>query len=256
MTVMLSRRRLLALGAAVPLLGALGAAAPNPDPAAVRAMLRAGLERDASGEVLSVFGLDPSTASDVLLRATKVDALPDGYAPADIVSVSAQGLPQAGRQSLRALIIDDTRGLIDAAADAGVELYVGSGFRSASYQAAVFAAQIQRWGDEETANRYSAEPGHSQHQLGTTIDFTNTFGAFRRSPAADWLRDNAHRFGFVLPYTPMSVALTGYVDEPWHARWVGTELAMGLQALGYQTWPDLSADDVVSMLRDEAKLDT
>jgi LAS superfamily LD-carboxypeptidase LdcB len=250
----LSRRAFVALGAALPFVSAW--APPQPDMASLRTMLRSGVQRDSDGVVASVFGLDPSVAADVFLRATKADALPIGYVPDDLVSVAAQGLPQAGRQSLRALIIDDTRALISAAADEDVDLYVGSGFRSDAYQAAVFQVQVQRWGDEETANRYSAESGHSQHQLGTTIDFTNSFAAFRRGPGADWLRDNAHRFGFVLPYTLTSVPLTGYVDEPWHARWIGVELAGRLQALGYQSWPDISADDVVALVRAEANFDT
>jgi LAS superfamily LD-carboxypeptidase LdcB len=253
----LSRRGLLKLGAVAlpPLLGAWTPVALEPDLAALRTLVRNGLQRDAAGAVISVFGLEPEVATDVLLRATRADALPDGYAPDDLVVAARQGIPQSGGQTLRALIVDDTRALIDAATDDGVNLYVGSGYRSQTYQSAVFAAQVQRWGDADTANRYSAQPGHSQHQLGTTIDFTISFAAFRVSPAPDWLRDNAHHFGFLLPYTAASVPLTGYVDEPWHARWVGAELAGRLQALGYQAWPTLSADDVVALIRAEAGLD-
>ena len=57
------------------------------------------------------------------------------------------------------------------------------------------------------------------------------------------------------PYTAASVPLTGYVDEPWHGRWVGANLASALQSLGYQAWPDISADDVIAALRSEAGLD-
>jgi zinc D-Ala-D-Ala carboxypeptidase len=244
----LSRRGLLALGAALPFVSAFAPEPSQPDPVALRALLRAGIQHDEAGAASSVFGLDIDVASDVLLTATKADALPDGYAPTDLVRV--------GGQLIRALIADDTRALIAAATDDGIDVYVGSGFRSAAYQATVFAAQVQRWGDAETANRYSAAPGHSQHQLGTTIDFTNAFAAFRRGPAADWLRDNAHRFGFVLPYTSASVPLTGYVDEPWHARWIGADLASRLQMLGYQDWPSLCADDAIALLRNEAALDS
>jgi D-alanyl-D-alanine carboxypeptidase len=105
-----------------------------------------------------------------------------------------------------------------------------------------------RWGDEDVANRYSARPGHSQHQLGTTIDFTTDFRTFRTSDGPAWLRDNAHRFGFVLPYTTAASARTGYVDEPWHARWVGRALASRLQTAGYLDWTDLDADDVVALV--------
>jgi LAS superfamily LD-carboxypeptidase LdcB len=251
----LRRRTVLALGAALPFVARWAPDPPPPDLNALRAMVRGAVQRDGSAGVTQVFGLDVAVAADVLLRATKADALPDGFAPDDLVSAAALGIPQAGGQSIRELIAADTRALIAEATDAGLDLYVGSGFRSQRYQVAVFTAQVRRWGDEETANRYSAAPGHSQHQLGTTIDFTNTFAGFRTSAAADWLRDNAHRFGFVLPYTPASVTLTGYVDEPWHARWVGADLAARLQGLGYQTWPSLSADDVVDLVRTEAGLD-
>jgi D-alanyl-D-alanine carboxypeptidase len=247
---------LLAVGlAAAPWLAGWTPLASEPDLSTLRTLVRRGLQRDAAGALTSIFGLAPDVAPEVLLRATRADSLPDGYAPDDLVGVGRHGIPQAGSQVLRALIIDDTYGLIGAAAEDGVQLYVGSGYRSQAYQSAVFAAQVQRWGDPDTANRYSAQPGHSQHQLGTTIDFTNSFAAFRRGPAADWLRDNAHQFGFVLPYTPASVLLTGYVDEPWHARWVGADLASQLQSLGYQDWPTLSADDVVALVRAEAGLD-
>jgi zinc D-Ala-D-Ala carboxypeptidase len=255
--VSLSRRQLLVLGATLPLLAVwrAKAAGPEPDLQSMRTMIRDRLVRDTSGAVSSVFGLDANLAGDVLLPATRADALPEGYMPSDVTSVSARGIPAAGRQLLRAIVLDDTRALIEEAAADGHNLYVGSGFRSESYQVDVFAAQVKRWGDEETANRYSARPGHSQHQLGTTIDFTNTFGSFRQSPAADWLRDNAHRFGFVLPYTTTAVPLTGYVDEPWHSRWVGRDLATLLQSVGYQEWTSLDADDVVALVRLEAALD-
>jgi LAS superfamily LD-carboxypeptidase LdcB len=231
-------------------------AVEEPQLAVLRQWIRAGIERDSSGAPARIFNMDASVAGDVLLRATRADALPDGYTPVDLVSATANRIPAAGVQFLRAVILDDTRALIAAAADEGHDLYVGSGFRSQAYQEAVFAAQVRRWGDEDTANRYSARPGHSQHQLGTTIDFTNTFAAFRRSPAADWLRDNAHRFGFVLPYTANSVDRTGYVDEPWHARWLGQALATQLQSAHYQDWTTLDADDVVALVRAEAGVDT
>jgi D-alanyl-D-alanine carboxypeptidase len=236
----LTRRRLLALAAVSPLLGALPARAATPDLATIRDWVRAGLDRGPG-----VFGLSPEVAHEVLLPATREDALPDGYVPPDLISV-------AGGQRIRALIVDDTRALIGDAASAGLDLYVGSGYRSQAYQASVFRAQTARWGDPETANRYSARPGHSQHQLGTTIDFTISFRGFRESEAPQWLRDNAHRFGFVLPYTAAATERTGYVDEPWHARWVGPLLATALHAAGYHDWTDLDADDVIAVVRTEA----
>jgi len=251
----LSRRQLLILGAGAVAFRPWSVRAQTPSVAAIRELVRGGIERDLSGAVTRVFDLDLSLSVEVFLRATKADALPDGYAPRDVVSAAGNGIPSAGRQVIRAVIVDDSRALLQEAASAGHNLYVGSGFRSQSYQVDIFAAQVARWGDEETANRYSARPGHSQHQLGTTIDFTNDFRTFRGSAAPNWLRENAHRFGFVLPYTPAAGDRTGYIDEPWHGRWVGRMLAGRLQSAGYQEWTDVDVDDVVAMVRTEASLD-
>jgi len=241
----------MAMGLAVPMALAWRTAVAQSD-RGVREWVRAGVERDQSGGVSVVFGLQADLAREVLLPATQADALPDGYMPADLASANAHGIPSVGHQLLRALILDDTRALVQLAANDGQQLYVGSGFRSQAYQVDVFAAQVARWGDEDIANRYSARPGHSQHQLGTTIDFTNDFRTFRTSDAPGWLRDNAHRFGFVLPYTAAASSRTGYVDEPWHARWVGQPLATRLQAAGYLDWTDLDADDIVALVHTEA----
>jgi D-alanyl-D-alanine carboxypeptidase len=249
--VEITRRQLLELCLGAPLALTWRTAHAQTDPG-VRAWIGAGVERDSNGRVAAVFGLDPDVAQAVLLAATRIDALPDGYAPDDLASVAANGIPAAGRQLIRALILDDTRALIQAAAGDGQQLYVGSGFRSQAYQVDVFAAQVARRGDAELANRYSARPGHSQHQLGTTIDFTTDFATFRGSDAPTWLRENAHRFGFVLPYTAAASSRTGYVDEPWHGRWLGRPLADRLQAAGYQEWTDLDADDVVALVQAEA----
>jgi hypothetical protein len=81
------------------------------------------------------------------------------------------------------------------------------------------------------------------------------FRRFRGSSAPDWLREHAYLFGFVLPYTLAATDRTGYIDEPWHGRWVGRALAGRLQSAGYQDWTDLDVDDVVAMVRTEASLD-
>ena len=162
--------------AAVPIAGRKASAQSN---LGLREWVRSGVERDQGGGVIAVFGLQADLAREVLLPATRADALPEGYVPSDLASAAANGIPSAGRQLIRTLILDDSRNLVQAAQSDGQQLYVGSGFRSQAYQVDVFAAQVARWGDEDIANRYSARPGHSQHQLGTTIDFTTEFRTFR-----------------------------------------------------------------------------
>jgi LAS superfamily LD-carboxypeptidase LdcB len=239
------RQFLVGLSAAVAALYLSRAGAAGLD---LNGWARVGLVFSTDG-LVSVFGLDPSVADEVLLRATRSDALPDGYAPHDLVDTRSAGIPADGSQRIRSLIVPDTSRMIAAASADGCDLYVGSGFRSQTYQAQVFAAQTARFGNPDMAERYSARPGHSQHQLGTTIDFTSAFRGFRGSDTAAWLQAHAHEYGFVLPYTPASQTCTGYIDEPWHARWVGVPLASSLQALGYQTWEDQCADDAIAAVR-------
>ena len=80
------------------------------------------------------------------------------------------------------------------------------------------------------ANKFSADQGYSEHQLGTTIDFTtlktrNNFSAFKSTDAYIWLTDNAYKYGFVLSYPETNGY---YVFEPWHWRFVGVKLAKRL----------------------------
>src|SRR5690606_18737682 len=80
------------------------------------------------------------------------------------------------------------------------------------------------------ANAFSADQGFSEHQLGTTVDFTTTglgggLQGFGNTPAYQWLVQNAYKYGFVLSY-PEDNAY--YVFEPWHWRYVGEDLAEDL----------------------------
>ena len=84
---------------------------------------------------------------------------------------------------------------------------------------------------EEEAARVSAKPGHSEHQLGTTIDFTtprvdyDLVESFGATPEGQWLAQNAGRFGFVMSYPQDKEQVTGYAYEPWHFRYVGVDVA-------------------------------
>jgi D-alanyl-D-alanine carboxypeptidase len=81
-------------------------------------------------------------------------------------------------------------------------------------------------------------PGHSQHQLGTAIDFTNeaidyVLGwPFADTSAGRWLLEHAHEYGFVQAYPKGGEAETGYQWEPWHYRYIGVENARRLQTSG------------------------
>lgn len=193
--------------------------------------------------------LGASELDHALLPATRGDALPEGYAPPDLVPLASTGVPQRGSQQLRSAVIPDALDMIEAAQSDGVALFVSSGYRSYAVQVSTYRYWVGLRGPE-AADRVSARPGHSQHQLGTAIDFNfGSLGGFAASPAGLWLWDHAHEYGFVFPYTLAATARSGYIFEPWHVRWVGRELSTLMWQEGYQGSETLTADDYVALAR-------
>ena len=167
--------------------------------------------------------------------------LPEGFVPeglttpdvlfpfADTSIDKAKMTPEAGE----ALAL-----LFDAAYDeAKLTLYGVSAYRSYARQYTIYATNLVTRGIAHT-NRYSAAPGRSEHQTGLAIDIScasEGFGletTFADTPEGIWVAENAHRFGFILRYPKDKEDITGYNYEPWHIRYVGTELAGYLYETG------------------------
>jgi D-alanyl-D-alanine carboxypeptidase len=170
-----------------------------------------------------------------LVLVDRSHALPHDYAPKDLVSLPASGVPTVGGRDLmlRREAAEHLKDLV-AAAD-GEELVVASAFRSYLDQRYTYERLKSIYGSE--ADTMSASPGHSQHQLGTAVDFTNWVAAYQVQPifgqtsAAWWLQNHAAQYGFVLSYPPGKDG-TGYQFEPWHYRYIGLENARRLQKSG------------------------
>ncbi len=186
---------------------------------------------------------DVGGCNDPKVLVDRTHALPADYVPDDLVSLRGFGVPVLGEDVLlRREAAENLESLVASAAAAGDELTVASGYRSYEDQRASYARLVSVFG--KGADRTSAPPGHSQHQLGTAVDFTNAavgyevLRGFGRTTAAVWLQEHAHEHGFVLSYPPGRHAKTGYHWEPWHYRYVGEENArramenpLGLQGL-------------------------
>jgi LAS superfamily LD-carboxypeptidase LdcB len=213
---------------------------------------RAAVTRDESGQTVTIFGLPANEARMLLLPVDRQRALPDGYRPPDLTWV--------GGRMVRAMAKPDVSALIDAAASEGIEIVPISGFRGPDEQALAFESavwsamarseeQIDRAEAEARMARFVAPPGHSQHQLGTAIDFSTweinyaVQPRFAETAAGRWLEMNAWQYGFVLSYTRQGEGRSGYAYEPWHYRWIGRELAAVLQRDGYLDHPTLIVDD-------------
>lgn len=169
-----------------------------------------------------------------------VFALPPDYEPPDLVPAAPAfaGRPGGADFKVRALLLDDLTALLAAAAEDGVALAIQSAYRSYGYQEDTF----QYWVDlngRQAALATSARPGHSEHQLGTALDFRSLDGppAWELSDWASteegaWMAENAWRFGFVMSYPRGSRELTCYSYEPWHYRYLGRAVAAEVRRTG------------------------
>jgi LAS superfamily LD-carboxypeptidase LdcB len=141
------------------------------------------------------------------------------------------------RALVRKVMYSDLAGLRDAASAAGHRLVIVSAYRSYAQQVLTFSYWVGVGGYEQ-ALRTSARPGHSEHQLGTTLDFGDGIAApweysdWAATPTGGWLARHAAEHGFVMTYPPGKSAVTCYDYEPWHYRWVGRDLAARVVASG------------------------
>ena len=117
------------------------------------------------------------------------------------------------------------------AASLGHNLWIASGFRSYSTQVKVYNSYASRDGSA-AADRYSARPGHSEHQSGLAFDLNTITEAFGYTPEGQWVAANAHRFGFIVRYPQGKEGSTGYIWEPWHLRYLGVDTATAVYNSG------------------------
>ena len=162
--------------------------------------------------------------------------LSEGFAPSDLVALSDYGVDSDLR--LRELVVEDLLALLADSEAAGYPLAIQSAYRSYSYQARVFNYWVAQEG-YDNALLTSARAGHSEHQLGTVVDFRSAEGPpaweladWAQTPTGAWLAAEAWRYGFVMSYPKGARSRTCYSYEPWHYRYIGKELAKELEESG------------------------
>ncbi len=179
-----------------------------------------------------------NTCNAPLVLVDKIHALPPTYVPPDLVYISQYNIPVANTSyQIRKIVVPDLVGMIKDANAQGINLIVISPYRSYNTQAEVYDYYTRTDG-VTAANQYSAIPGHSQHQLGTAIDFsTNEISngldqSFADTNAGKWMAENAYKYGFVLAYPIGDESITGYEYEPWHWRYMGVDNALKIKNSG------------------------
>ncbi|MBP9669343.1 MAG: M15 family metallopeptidase [Candidatus Pacebacteria bacterium] len=174
-----------------------------------------------------------ATDKELLQKYSKVYFLNENYSPAQLSVIPPEHTIDSSKTlQMHARVAPFLNALLGAARGQNIDLTVLSAYRSFDMQASLKSAYTVRYG--AGANAFSADQGYSEHQLGTTVDFTtrengSVLTNFDDTPAYAWLLEHAHLYGFVLSYPKGN---DFYVYEPWHWRFVGVELATKLHEEG------------------------
>lgn len=176
------------------------------------------------------------SAIDVLVNKTY--SLPSNYVPSGLTKVKlpvAYTSYEANR--MRRVAADALYNLYLSAKESGLNIVARSGYRSYSTQKSIYTSSVKRNG-LNYATRYNAQPGHSEHQTGLTMDITckavgnKLSTSFENTPEGKWVKKNAHKFGFIIRYPRGKESITGYAYEPWHLRFIGVDQASKIYSSG------------------------
>jgi len=166
-----------------------------------------------------------ASPEDTLRLVDKAHGLDPSYEPADLSDLGGRGLELSKHGlRLRAVALDDLLAMSAAARADGVTLVASSTYRSYAQQRDLWRAALATQ-PRAVVERELAPPGHSQHQLGTVVDFGSIDDAFAATDAGRWMADHAWRFGWSLSYPEGHEGETGYRWESWHFRWIGRPAA-------------------------------
>ena len=144
------------------------------------------------------------------------------YVPKDLVSLEKNSLFDLNKagMKIRPEAYSALNEMAQAALNDGIRLLVSSAYRSYSYQENLFNYWVSVDGLEE-AERESARPGTSQHQLGTAVDFGSISDDFDKTQMGQWVYKNAADYGWSLSFPKGYEDVTGYRWECWHFRYIG-----------------------------------
>jgi len=162
---------------------------------------------------------------ELLVLVNKYHKLPDGFVQYNLVNMNDDYTAKDGNQYLLAgVAYEKYVQMADAAGREGLTMKVVSAYRTEDYQRSLYNNRVNTSG-KTNADNYAARPGFSEHQTGLAVDINSPVGLFENSAEFRWLQEHAHEYGFIMRYPKGKEWITGYAYEPWHYRYVGTEVA-------------------------------
>lgn len=184
---------------------------------------------DGMSNTLGLYQKLVTTDRELLAKYSRVYFLNENYTPKSSVTIPASYILETQKEKMiSADVWPFLKKMLDDAQATSTDLKVISAFRSFDTQSTLKSGYKVTFGSG--SNTFSADQGYSEHQLGTTVDFTTVKlgtdnSRFEKTPGYIWLTENAYKYGFILSY-PKNNAY--YIFEPWHWRFVGKGLALRL----------------------------
>lgn len=178
---------------------------------------------------LDVYKKLATTDRELLAKYSKVYFLNENYSPEYSIIIPLSYTYEPEKEKMISVDVwPFLQKMLNDAQTANIDLKVISAFRSFDTQSTLKSTYKVTFGSG--SNTFSADQGYSEHQLGTTVDFTTSklganFSTFEKTASYVWLGDNAYKYGFILSYPKKNLY---YIFEPWHWRFVGKALALKL----------------------------
>lgn len=136
---------------------------------------------------------------------------------------------RVGGTPVDARIAPALRELVAGARAQGLSVYLASGYTDAAAQEHIYRRAVEKYG-EFGAQTLVGRPAESEHRSGLCVDILERYCEEKDESLANtelfnWLKMHCSEYGFILRYPEGKKAITGYVFEPWHFRYVGVEAA-------------------------------
>lgn len=194
------------------------------------------------------FDVPVSGYDDPCIIVNKYFRLSDDYCPPDLVEEDGRIMRKAVREAYIKMR--------DTAKEEGFTISVSSAYRSAGEQRRIYEKRLESSTVKEV-DEFCARPGYSEHQTGMALDIQGRIPGgqnISKTPEAKWLKDNCHRFGFILRYLPEIVEITGYESEPWHIRYVGVDISTDMKEkniLSFEEYRERFKNDIYNSNNEE-----
>ncbi len=183
--------------------------------------------------------LEKDRDAGLFVLVNKQNPVPENYEPEDLTDMTycAAGRDPSTR-FMRAEAVEKFNEMVEAAEAEGIEIVMTTAYRTHGFQNILWIHNVETSGSETEANKTSARPDESEHRTGLAVDISTkavnyaVTTEFENTDVGQWVRNNGHKYGFIIRYPEDKVDITGYSYEAWHLRYVGETAATEIYEKG------------------------